>query len=57
MSSPEPRRWKAWAVLEHDESLYGITMLDPQENGPLRQLIAMGWFAVPVELIERDTAG
>lgn len=46
------RKWKAWAVLEHDETLHGIQMLGPDESEPLRALIAMGWRAIPVDVTE-----
>lgn len=54
MEKPEPRRrWKAWAILESDESLYRLSMEGPKESKPIRRLIEMGWFAIPVDVIER----
>jgi hypothetical protein len=53
LEEPEPRRrWKAWAILERDESLHRISMEGPDESEPIRRLIDMGWFAVPVDVIE-----
>jgi hypothetical protein len=53
IEEPEPRRrWKAWAILERDESLHRISMVGPDDSEPIRRLIDMGWFAVPVDVIE-----
>ncbi len=49
----DKRRWKAWAVLERDETLHAIWLIGPEDNEPLRKLVEMGWFAIPVDVIER----
>jgi hypothetical protein len=50
----ERRRWKAWAVLEHDETLYRVSLTGPEENPSIRQLLDLGWFAIPVDVVERE---
>ena len=49
----ERRRWKAWAILEPDEALYRISTQGPDESEALQKLIRLGWFAIPVEVVER----
>jgi hypothetical protein len=47
------RRWKAWAILERDETLHRISMEGPEDSEPIRKLLELGWSAVPVDVIER----
>lgn len=51
---PEPRRrWQGYAILERDEKLYRIAVGDPKNNEHLDRLLELGWFVVPVDIIER----
>lgn len=53
---PAPRRrWKAWAILERDETFSHFSAEGPEESEPLRRLLEMGWFAIPVDVIERNS--
>jgi hypothetical protein len=53
MEKPQPRRrWKAWAILERDETFYRLSMEGPEESQAIRTLVKTGWIAVPVEVIE-----
>jgi hypothetical protein len=51
-AEPKPRRWKAWVILEPDETFYRLTRDDPHSSPTLAKLLAMGWFAIPVEITE-----
>ena len=52
---PEPRRrWKGYAILEPDETLYRIAVGDPENNEHLDRLTKAGWLVVPVEIVERN---
>ena len=56
MEEPElRRRWKAWAILEMDGSLHRLSMEGPTESEPIRRLVEMGWFAIPVDVIETSS--
>ncbi len=53
---PEPRRrWKGWMILDQDERFYRFSYEDPQTSWPLQKLVAMGWFVIPVDVVERNS--
>lgn len=49
---PNVRRWKAWVILEPDETFYRVSHDDPRTVPSLIKLLAIGWFAIPVEIVE-----
>ena len=49
----EVRKWNGWVILSRDEEFYRVTIDDPTENEPLMRLLEMGWFAIPVVIVEQ----
>lgn len=53
--SERVRKWNGWALLEPDGKLNRVSLSDPSLTESGSGLLDLGYFSIPVEIIERPT--